>query len=173
MKLRLAEMADRDLLFAWRNDPLTRANSRFTAEVPYGHHVQWLAETLAARQVRLFVGEVDGLLVGTSRLDLSSHDSEVSITVAPEHRGEGYARPLLALTLEHRPMELPTVAQIEVTNTPSLVTFLKEGFVPYGLTDIHRLGTQDGRRWMWLRRPVNAAEGIVSHYRQHSEGAAR
>lgn len=156
MKLRLASLEDRDLLHAWRNDPVTRANSRFTAEVPYGTHVQWLTETLASRSVRLYIGEHDGQPVGTSRLDLGHHDIEVSITVAPQERGKGYARPLLAATLAEAGVVMPLVAQIEVTNTPSLLTFLHEGFVPYSLTDIHRLGTQDGRRWMWLRRSPKA-----------------
>jgi len=48
MRVRLADMSDRDRLFEWRNDPLTRANSRHTAEVPYLTHVQFSPETRAS-----------------------------------------------------------------------------------------------------------------------------
>src|SRR5665647_3300451 len=109
---RPATLQDARQLWIWRNDPLTRAGSRSTAEVPWDDHLRWLTASLNRTDRILLVVEDAMGLVGTVRWDLAreqageqageqegaprgSHEWEVSVTVAPERRGQSLARPLL------------------------------------------------------------------------------
>jgi len=101
---RPATLQDAQQLWQWRNDPSTRAGSRSSAQVPWEDHLRWLTSSLArADRILLVDDDADGP-VGTVRWDLvqepgddpgGSHDWEVSITVAPQRRGQSLARPLL------------------------------------------------------------------------------
>jgi pseudaminic acid synthase len=94
--LRPALQADAALLRAWRNDPQTRAMSIHEGEVGAAEHEAWLARSLASSERWLFIAERDGRPVGTVRLDADGPASvEVSLTVAPAERGNGYALALL------------------------------------------------------------------------------
>ena len=93
---RLAGMDDARLLWQWRNDPATRASSRSSAEVTWHEHVGWLTASLARIDRVLLVVEHALVPVGTVRWDLEGKGEwEVSITVAPQRRGQSLARPLL------------------------------------------------------------------------------
>lgn len=97
---RPAGMQDARRLWQWRNDPVTRASSRSSEEVPWDDHLAWLGASLTRTDRMLFVVEDEAGPVGTVRWDLTpdregAHEWEVSITVAPERRGQSLARPLL------------------------------------------------------------------------------
>jgi spore coat polysaccharide biosynthesis predicted glycosyltransferase SpsG/GNAT superfamily N-acetyltransferase len=96
MKARQAEMQDAQLLWEWRNDPATRAGSRSSSEVSMDEHLGWLAASLD-RSDRMLLLVMDAVgPVGTVRWDLGAEGEwEVSITVAPDRRGQSLARPLL------------------------------------------------------------------------------
>ncbi len=112
LTVRPATLPDSRQLWEWRNDPVTRAGSRTSAEVPWDDHVRWLTESLTRSDRMLFLVEDEVGPVGTVRWDLAaepagtaepeggwqgpqSQDWEVSITVAPQRRGQRLARPLL------------------------------------------------------------------------------
>jgi len=95
--LRLAERRDAGDLLAWRNDPVTRANSRNTDEIAWEAHVAWLDRALADANRRLWIAERSGESLGTvsaSRDD--GAEVEVSITVAPAMRGRGAGAAMLS-----------------------------------------------------------------------------
>jgi GNAT superfamily N-acetyltransferase len=101
---RPATLHDARQLWQWRNDPATRAGSRSSAEVTWEDHLGWLTASLSRTdRILLVVQDGDGP-VGTVRWDLvpepegdhaGGHDWEVSITVAPQRRGQSLSRPLL------------------------------------------------------------------------------
>ncbi len=134
--LRPATVADADALLAWRNDPQTRAMSIDSNEVTIESHRAWLARTLASTESSLFVAEHDGRGLGTIRLDAHGVAClEVSLTIAPEERGKGYALALLraaeAIALARGAVRL--VAVIKPENTASRRAFEAAGF--YGFVD--------------------------------------
>jgi len=93
---RPATLEDARQLWEWRNDPGTRAGSRHGEKVPWLEHLAWLESSLTREDRVLLV--VDDPLgpVGTVRWDLEGESEwEVSITVAPDRRGQSLARPLL------------------------------------------------------------------------------
>jgi len=159
--VRPAGMSDARLLWQWRNDPLTRAGSRSSAEIPWDGHLRWLTASLAASdRVLLVVEDPAGPVgpVGTVRWDLDPNAApdgqrewEVSVTVAPDRRGQSLAAPILRaaedalsqgplseVPLSERPLAKGSsgpgvtayLAVVHVDNRASLRLFETSGYVP-------------------------------------------
>lgn len=117
MQIRPATIDDAKRLFDWRNDPVTRRNSRNMDTVAWCDHVSWLASTIE-RDDRIFlIGESEGVPVGTIRFDRRLNDYEVSWTAAPEHRGQGHMKRLAMLACSQ--IKEPIYAEIKRTNLPT------------------------------------------------------
>ena len=119
LKLRAATESDARLLLEWRNDPLTRRSSKNDRPVAWEDHLRWLSDTLSRGDRRLMIAELDGISVGTVRLDLASDHCELSWTVSPSKRGLGIGKAMVALAIAEA--RAPTVvAQIKADNVASL-----------------------------------------------------
>ena len=105
MALRKAVMQDAELLFHWRNDPDTRANSLKPEQLQWEKHLQWLAVCLKNPDRALYIAEVDSVPCGTVRADKIGSEYELSWTVAPEQRGNGFGRRMVAALIEILPEE--------------------------------------------------------------------
>ena len=130
-RLRAATNDDWAMLLAWRNDSGTRESSIDTGVVSEDGHRNWLAASLTNPDRHLFVVEVEGEPVGTTRLDRREDGWEISITVAPEQRGKGFGGVMLDATTEWfdenigEPVMLST---IKPSNPASLALFAKKGY---------------------------------------------
>lgn len=130
--LRQARLNDALLLFAWRNDHDTIRNSVSPLPVAFSEHEEWLLRSIASPDRVIYMAEDDGIPVGTGRLDLRGRTVELSLTVAPEFRGQSYGRRIIAaLILEaERLGGQPQTARVRLNNVASMIAFLKAGFVP-------------------------------------------
>lgn len=150
IELRAATGDDAAQLLAWRNDPETRRASGSQAVVAEAEHNEWLARTLARSDRALFVAFLDGARIGTVRLDQSAGAWEVSIALAPEHRGKKLATALLA-TLEPaalgRGARLLT-ARIRAENGPSVAAFKRAGYYAFVERKV------DGEAWLFCERRI-------------------
>jgi RimJ/RimL family protein N-acetyltransferase len=120
--LRSATMNDADDLFAWRNDPVTMACSRSTGPVDRDDHQRWMQFNVQhgypAHMVMVAENEYGKL--GVVRFDADRYDGmiyEVSITVAPEHRGRGYSQEMLSQACAYM-HESTLEAEIRQENLP-------------------------------------------------------
>lgn len=130
---RLATLNDARLLFDWRNDGSTRAHSRSQEEFSWSRHVSWLEACIADPDRRLLIIETREEPVATVRWDRrSTIDWEVSITVAPEHRGRGLARGVLAVGEAALDVVEPVrlTAGVHVGNVVSRSLFVSAGYLP-------------------------------------------
>lgn len=118
LTLRPATLDDARNLWLWRNDPATRGNSITTDEVPWESHVRWLEASLGNPERTLLVAETDAP-VGTVRIDAQ----EISWTVAPEARGKGIAKAMVAAASSPG-----MVAMIKQVNTASQRVAESAGF---------------------------------------------
>jgi RimJ/RimL family protein N-acetyltransferase len=132
LSLRPATADDSERLLAWRNDPRTRAMAVVQAAVERATHARWLATRLNDADTLLTIAVQDGEPVGTVRLDRHGRDeAELSITIAPEARGRGLARPAIELGVEHAHREwgvTRVTARIRPENTASRRAFAAAGF---------------------------------------------
>lgn len=118
LKFRPAALADSDLLYQWRNDPLTVAMSRSARAIDPPEHEAWLEGVLGSdRQVLLIATDGDQP-VGSVRFDkTAAAEFEISLTTAPESRGQGLGRAMLVAASEYARGHL---------GAPSLVAEVKE-----------------------------------------------
>lgn len=137
VRVRPAAPQDALVLWRWRNDPTTRSHSRSRAEVSLPEHLAWLEGTLARADRQLLVGEDARGPVGTVRWDQGGlGEWEVSITVAPERRGELLAAALLLaaqdwLHTSTAAAELTAyLATVNRANRASRRLFLSSGYLP-------------------------------------------
>jgi spore coat polysaccharide biosynthesis predicted glycosyltransferase SpsG/RimJ/RimL family protein N-acetyltransferase len=134
LRARAATVTDAELLHGWRNDEATRRWSRSSEPVPWVDHLLWLEGSLAREDRLLLVIEQAGVAVGTVRWDREDDGSwEVSITVAPEHRGRRLAGPILRAgeeELRSRRGAITVRAAVHRRNAASERLFRAAGYEP-------------------------------------------
>ena len=132
LKLRLADAADCDLFFNWRNDPLAISYSLSKAPVEYQAHVAWYQKVLLARESLLLVGEWSGVPCGQIRFDKKNQELTISYAIDPRFRGQGLSFQFLTLGLVHSRTvfsdTLVCIGVVLVENIASCKAFLRAGF---------------------------------------------
>lgn len=126
VRLRPATLEDAQRLFAWRNDPQTRAQSLQQLPVAWESHLTWLQASLRNPNRQLYIAEgivqdASGqpLILGTVRADKLDEEYELSWTVAPEQRGKGWGRKLVAALIEILPAQASYTAIVLYSNPAS------------------------------------------------------
>lgn len=124
MWLRYLAPSDCELLFRWRNDPLTRANSHNTEEVSFEDHRAWFERSQNMWERSIKIAEVDAVPVAVVRADAKIREHEVwawelSWTVSPQHRGKGYGKEAVRLFISHFRPGLKLVATVKASNLAS------------------------------------------------------
>lgn len=129
VSLRAATLEDAALLRQWRNDPVTRTNSRNRGEISNDEHMAYLHAVLGNTERRLLIAELEGAPVGQVRLDKKDSNAEISLTVAPEARGGGLSSWLLrAAEPLARELGVTTLlAEIHPDNQASIKAFKRAG----------------------------------------------
>jgi UDP-2,4-diacetamido-2,4,6-trideoxy-beta-L-altropyranose hydrolase len=130
VRVRRATMADARLLWRWANDPETRGVSLNPQPIPYPDHARWLRERLSDRSCLLLIGRNGAGPLGQVRFDGREANAEVSISVAPEHRGT-VGGLLLDSAVRRFRRFLPQanlVAQVKIENGASRRLFESAGF---------------------------------------------
>ena len=126
-------LGDAPLLFAWRNDVGTRANSFNPEPVGLSEHLHWLYERLQLPGYRGYILEDGGVPVAVVWYTRAKGCWEVSVTVAPGQRGRGYGTAILRLA----DAELGYPAErrralVFADNAASLVAFQNAGYEQVG-----------------------------------------
>jgi UDP-2,4-diacetamido-2,4,6-trideoxy-beta-L-altropyranose hydrolase len=127
LHLRPATMSDSQLVWQWRNDPLSQRASRNTDPVPWDQHERWFANVIADDDSIILLGLLRNVPAGIVRFQrLADQEYEVSINLAAEVRGKGVGTLLLAAScdaLEHQRSISKIVAEIRIWNEVSLRVF--------------------------------------------------
>lgn len=143
LSLRPARAEDCRLIWEWANDHDTRIASFSQGAIPWEHHEQWFAKKLNDPNCIFMIAlNSDNLPVAQIRYDLQGNKAIVSVSVAREARGKGYASRVIERSSTHvfqtRPIR--TIhAYIKPDNVLSLRAFAKAGFIQQGET---RVGDQ-------------------------------
>jgi RimJ/RimL family protein N-acetyltransferase len=139
LRLRPVERDDAALLHGWANDPVTRRMSFSTEAIPLEAHLAWLDARLRDPDCLFYVvhvvcgaGDAEGEPVGQVRFDLEpGGDAQISISLAPERRGQGMAAAAIRLA-SRAAFATGRVgrirAEIRAENAASLRAFAKAGY---------------------------------------------
>jgi len=124
--LRPATHADMELLWLWRNDPVTRAQSRNTEPISWKSHVRWVSGALVDPARKILIGECGGTPVGNVAFHQVDGATDVSIVVAPADRGCGVGRVMLSAACAEMTGDI--YAAVRIGNDASRRLFESCGF---------------------------------------------
>lgn len=162
LSLRKAEKEDIDLIYEWANDPVTRASSFNTAQIPYEDHVKWFSDVLTRNDRTLLVAVDGDTPVGQMRIDDCGSFAELSYTIAPSFRQRGYGRELIACTLQYikshedEYSNKDTVtARVKPGNTGSSHMLLSNGFIKRSVSDTYIEYKYDLKKRLFIRVDMN------------------
>lgn len=128
---RIATLEDCDLMFYWANDPETRKNAFNTNQIKYTDHIYWFGQ-LNLNNVLIYFDELN-VPVGVVRIDNKSNEWVITVMVDSKQRNKGYASKMLSTApiefFKQNSLVDKIVAYIKESNTASVRTFSKVGFV--------------------------------------------
>ena len=101
VELRAAQPEDAQLLFEWRNDPITRAYSKTSRPISWEEHVVWYAQSLGNPDRLIFVAMANGEPVGVIRGDREQAGWVLSWSIGSEHRGRGLLKLMIVAIFPH------------------------------------------------------------------------
>lgn len=149
LHFRFANIDDAKLYFKWTNDPVVRSNSFNQQPVTYENHVKWFDSKLNAEYCKLYLFfNNENSPVGQVRIDKSSNDLIIGISVDAAFRGKSYSTEMLkksTLDYFHRYPASVINAYIKTENTASYNVFLRAGFVEDKIVEIQ--GTRSYRMY--------------------------
>ncbi len=131
--LRRATEKDTKFLFELRNEISVREASFTTNKVSFEEHTVWLAKKLKDSRTVLYVAETNGQAVAQIRFDCTGREAaEISVAVAPLHRGLGFGTHLISMAtvlfFSENPQITRVHAYIKKGNEASLRSFLRSGY---------------------------------------------
>jgi UDP-2,4-diacetamido-2,4,6-trideoxy-beta-L-altropyranose hydrolase len=136
LQVRVATVADAQLMHEWRNDPATRAVSIDSNPIALESHLRWLQATLADARRTLLIGTVGNIAVGVIRFDELADSTEVSLYLDPGLNGFGLGRSLLlageSFEVRRRAQAVEFIATIKEQNRASIHMFESAGYAAAG-----------------------------------------
>jgi UDP-2,4-diacetamido-2,4,6-trideoxy-beta-L-altropyranose hydrolase len=142
--LRAASQNDCGVLWQWANDPTVRGGSFSPHEIGWEEHTDWFEKMLLDESAVFLVFEDGPTPVAAVRTRATTlADAEISITVAPEFRGQGLASCIINRALEHvfANTGLERIhAFIKPGNTASSQSFENAGFFLLGSARVKDCG---------------------------------
>ncbi|MDK9713642.1 MAG: UDP-2,4-diacetamido-2,4,6-trideoxy-beta-L-altropyranose hydrolase [Sulfuritalea sp.] len=135
LSMRPAELADANLIYRWRNDPVTRRYFFDPRPIELAVHEAWYASVLAAPESVLLIGQEHGQPIGAIRFDIVGDEADVSVYLAPDERGRGLGHRLIYFGGRWLFRQRPTVrllnAHIHPKNLASQTAFTAAGFIEH------------------------------------------
>ena len=131
MRLKKASASDSRVLWKWRNDPVTRANSNTRRIISWKEHSEWLKKVLKSNKFRLYMIVDKNKKVGMVRFDINDNSANVSINMNPKYRNMGFGKAGLVKSVELFRKKNPGLRQIAIIkkrNKASKSIFVNAGF---------------------------------------------
>ena len=153
LQLRLTAIDDAEVLLKWRNNSATREASHNTALINEDEHFLWLKRILASEKRKLYMAEIDGVPVGTVRVDSEALGYELSWTVSTTMRSSGIGKAMVSQLAKGIPESIR--AEIKTGNVASIriaedagMAFEREekGVLHYRRDAVAQPGSQEGLR---------------------------
>lgn len=132
VNLREARTEDCHMIWEWANDPVARSLSFSSKPIPWAQHADWFSGRIAEPRCLHYIShDRSGTAVGQIRFDIDGERAVVSVTIAPNYRGQGYGRQVIRLGVGEvfNNTSLKSIyAYIKPDNESSLRAFVASGF---------------------------------------------
>lgn len=150
LSLRSVRESDCRLLFEWADDPVARAASFHSAAISWEDHARWFAERLQDPNSVIYIGEnAADEPVGVVRFQIKGESAVLSVNVAPEFRGRGWGKELIAFAT-HALVRARSARRVDALvkpdNQASVRLFEANGFRRAGT---ERVADQDALLFTW------------------------
>ncbi len=130
ISIRELKATDKDLLFEWSNDPLTRANSFQTDSISFEEHDNWFEQQLLKSHMN-YILECDTIPMGLVRFSDKENTTIIGIVIAPAFRGKKLGSVAISMGCEQFLSKHPNAnifAYIKTDNISSIKSFEKANF---------------------------------------------
>ena len=124
-----------EMLWEWRNDPMTRQMSNNTEKISWEDHSCWYEKVLLDNSRKLYLGEERGIPIGVIRFDKCDNEEnsyEVSINISPGSRGKGFGKKIITNGIRRFLKEVENCkfirAEVKTDNESSIKLFKSCGF---------------------------------------------
>ena len=125
--LREVTQSDWKVLLEWRNEKITRQNSFNSDLASLSEHKEYIKNTIANPNRKLFVLEYNDIPVGTIREDrLENDELELSYTISPMYRGKKIGQIMMSIYLIERKGVF--ICKVKEDNVTSIKMIEKLGF---------------------------------------------
>ncbi|SMO87680.1 GNAT family N-acetyltransferase [Fodinibius sediminis] len=130
MYLREVKKEDIQSIYEWANDPVTREQSYSNSEISFEEHRSWFKRKLEDEKCHFLIFIENNTKIGIIRFDFKNGHWIVSINIAPNHRGNGYAEGMLRNSYHYLREydENPVYAYIKKDNVASIKVFERAGY---------------------------------------------
>ena len=99
ISLNKIEKDDCDIILNWRNDPISRLNSRNKSPISKKDHTKWFKSKLNSTNDITLIAKINHIKLATVRYDkVSNKIFEVSININPKFRKIGLSKKILKLS---------------------------------------------------------------------------
>jgi RimJ/RimL family protein N-acetyltransferase len=135
--LRVATMADAEMLFRWRNDPFVMMRGSSQRPVTWEEHLPWFEATLTGNNRKVFIVMIDDQAAGQVRFDRANFDRAnedactISVYLLEPYTGRGLGVEAIQRGCEMVLAEWPVeriVACVREENAAARAAFHKAGF---------------------------------------------
>ena len=134
-----AESCHSEMIWEWRNDPITREMSTNNEKITWIEHSSWYEKVLLDNCRKLYLGEKSGIPIGVIRFDKyhkKKYAYEVSINISPASRRKGFGKELLTHGIRKLLKEVEDCkfirAEVKKDNESSNKLFKSFGFIFIG-----------------------------------------
>jgi UDP-2,4-diacetamido-2,4,6-trideoxy-beta-L-altropyranose hydrolase len=136
---RLINTKDKELIYHWSNDIITRESSFNSKSITLDEHSEWFKKKIIALNSWYFICEIDGMPAAIIRFDIDTNETTIGINIAPNFRGKGLASLFLTESslLYFKKNSNVLLAFIKKSNIPSIKSFEKAGFLLDSETSIN------------------------------------
>ena len=131
-----AEICHSEMIWEWRNDPITRKMFINGEKVSWEEHSSWYKKVLLDNCRKLYIGEESGIPIGVVRFDKDynkKYTYEVSINISPTSRRKGFGKKLLTNGIRRLLREVENCkfirAEVKKDNESSNKLFMSYGFI--------------------------------------------
>lgn len=127
LRVRLANITDRQNVFDLSNDDMVRQNSINKNKILWENHVKWFDQRIKNVEEPFFIVENEkNDFVAQVRFDKKEYNL-ISISISSKYRGKGLASYIIRVCSEKSGLS-PVVAYVKQENVSSLKAFKKAGY---------------------------------------------